>query len=61
MLQKIEGPVTREKIKQQFEAFNNYQFKGLTLTFDPETRTIIASLWIEPGDTEEWVKETVKH
>ena len=60
MLQKIEGPVTREKVRQKLESLNNYQFKGLTLTFNPETRSLFESVWIETGDDEEWIEKKVK-
>ncbi|MGB8366784.1 MAG: ABC transporter substrate-binding protein [Candidatus Babeliales bacterium] len=60
MLQKIEGDVTFDKIKQQFEVFNNFQFKGFTLNFNPETRTIFDSVWIETGENKKWIKKEIK-
>jgi len=61
MLQKIEKPITRAKIKQQLEALNNYQFKGLTLNFNPENRSLFDFVWIETSEHEEWVKRKVKN
>ncbi len=61
MLQKIEGKITPEKIKQQFELFNDFQFKGFTLNFDPENRTIFDSIWIETGEDKEWIKRKIGH
>lgn len=59
-LQNIELPVTREKIKQQLESFQHYDFKGFDLTFNPETRGIFDKVWIETAPDEEWMMTTVK-
>ncbi|MGB8366781.1 MAG: ABC transporter substrate-binding protein [Candidatus Babeliales bacterium] len=59
-LQNIELPVTREKIKKQLESFKHYDFKGLTFTFNPETRGIFDKVWIETAPDEEWMMSTVK-
>ncbi len=61
MLQKIEKPITRAKIKQQLEALNNYQFKGLTLNFNPANRSLFDFVWIETNEDGEWVKRKVKN
>jgi branched-chain amino acid transport system substrate-binding protein len=37
------------------EKLNNYQFKGLSLTFNPMTRSIYNKLWVVPGATKEWI------
>jgi len=60
-LQKIDGEITREKIKKQLESLDNYQFKGLTLTFNPETRSLFDSVWIETSPDEEWIEKKVKN
>jgi len=61
MFKKVEGPITCEKIKQQLELLSNYQFKGLTLNFNPENRSLFDSVWIETSDDEEWIEKKVKN
>ncbi|MGB8366783.1 MAG: ABC transporter substrate-binding protein [Candidatus Babeliales bacterium] len=61
MLKKIEGPITREKIKQQFEKLNDYHYKGFTWTFNAKNRTIFDLLWIGAGNYEEWIKKKVEY
>jgi ABC-type branched-subunit amino acid transport system substrate-binding protein len=60
MLKKIEGPITHEKIKQQYEEFNNYYYKGFTLSFNSEDRTIFDLLWIGASDYAEWIKKKIE-
>jgi ABC-type branched-subunit amino acid transport system substrate-binding protein len=57
ILRKIEGPITKEKIIAAVENFKNYPFKGLTLTFNPKTRELSDTLWIDPG-MGEWIKKS---
>ena len=58
-MSKITPPVTKEKILQQLESYNNYQFKGLTLTFDPKRRDFAKYIWLETGDNQEWVQKEI--
>lgn len=44
---KIEKPVTREKIMKFFESMKNFKFKGLNLSFNPETRDLGQPVWIK--------------
>ena len=49
LLKKIEGDITKEKIIEQAEKLKNYDFMGLKLDFDPQTRSISKGVWINPG------------
>ncbi len=55
VLQKIEKPVTRQKIIAELSAMKGINYKGLFLTFDPQTRTLLHSLWFNTGKPE-WEK-----
>lgn len=54
VLNKIEGPVTKEKIIAEIEKIKNYNFKGLYLNFDSHTRELFKSVWIDIGN-DEWI------
>lgn len=43
----ISGDITKEKLMHYFEGLKNYNFKGLNLNFDPETRELSNEVWIE--------------
>lgn len=49
IMQKIEGPITQEKIIAVAEQFDNEPFKGLVLNFNPQTRELSDTLWIDSG------------
>ncbi len=53
ILKKIEGPVTKEKIIEIAESFNNYDLGGIQLTFQPETRQLSTQIWLDTG-TDTW-------
>ncbi len=55
MIKQIPPPITKEKIIQQAPQFKNYPFYGLTLNFDPNTRTFFNRAWVDPGD-KEWIE-----
>jgi len=46
-LKHLEPPYTTQKIMTLLESYNNYEFKGLTLTFNPKTRTLLQSVWLD--------------
>jgi ABC-type branched-subunit amino acid transport system substrate-binding protein len=56
MLKKIDEPFTKDKLLAQLESLNNYHYKGLILTFNPEQRSLSQPVWIELGDKTEWIK-----
>ncbi len=59
ILSKIKGPITKEAIIEVGENFNNYQFKGLNLTFNPQSRELSGTLWIDPGQGA-WIERHAK-
>jgi len=58
-LSKIEAPYTKEKLRAVLESYKNYDFKGLNLTFIPETHTLMNKVWLYNGDDQEWVEKDV--
>lgn len=50
----VKPPVTKEKIMEFFESMNKYKFKGLELTFNPESRDLSQPVWIRTLDNK-WV------
>ncbi len=50
ILRKIEGPINKESIIAVAENLKDYPFKGLVLNFNPETRELSDTLWIDPGE-----------
>ena len=53
-------PITKEKLIKTFEGFKDFLFKGLTLNFDPETRQLSNTLWIDTG-SDEWQELTIEN
>ncbi len=49
-MSKVGQPLTMQNLIAYFEKMKNYDFKGLTLTFDPKTRSLAQSLWIVDKD-----------
>lgn len=50
----IDPPYTGKRLISYFTSFKNYQFKGLSLTFDPQTRSLLLPVWVksEKGELE---------
>jgi ABC-type branched-subunit amino acid transport system substrate-binding protein len=57
ILRKIDGDITHEKILEVANAMKNYDYKGMILNFNPQTRELAHYFWIETG-AGEWI--TVK-
>ncbi|MFH1461666.1 MAG: ABC transporter substrate-binding protein [bacterium] len=47
MIKKIKGTITNEKIMNIIENIKDYNYKGLKLNFNPETREISNEVWLE--------------
>lgn len=60
VMKKISPPITKEKILHALEQLTEYNFKGLTLTFDPEHRDLARHIWLESGDDQEWVQKEIE-
>jgi branched-chain amino acid transport system substrate-binding protein len=56
-LKHVEGEVTKEKLVLGLESIQNFDLEGLSLNFNPETRSLADSLWIAhlpEGTLAEW-------
>lgn len=49
-LREIKGPLTIESVRTYFEQMRNYHFKGLVLTFTPQTRELQHAVWLDEGN-----------
>lgn len=50
IVKKIKGPITNDKILDFIEKIKHYNFKGIELNFNPETRELANSLWLNTGN-----------
>ncbi len=50
ILKRIKPPLTKEKIIKEIESIKNYNFKGIELDFDPNSRELVRTLWLDTGD-----------
>ena len=53
VLKQIDEPITTEKIIKYLENVKNYKYKGLELSFNPATRQLMHTLWLNKG-TDDW-------
>lgn len=58
-INKMKPPFTAEKIIKHFETMQNYNLKGLNLTFNPENRDLSQPIWIRGLDYK-WVSYKIK-
>ena len=49
-LHNIKEPITKEKIASYFTKLKDYNFKGIPLSFNPETRQLNKRFWLDFGD-----------
>lgn len=54
------GTPNANNIKQTLESIKNYEYKGLKLSFNPETREISDAVWLDRGDGSAWRRFTAK-
>ncbi len=55
-LKQMDGPINHTTIIKQLEQFKDYNFKGLTLSFNPQNRQISQHLWFDFQDGGDWLK-----
>lgn len=48
-------PITVRNVMATLEQFDNVEFKGLRLTFNPSTRSLSHNVWLNAGGEKEWV------
>lgn len=58
ILQKIDGEITDEKINTVLETMKNYDYQGMKLNFNPQTRELTRYLWLYL-DKDKWI--TIKN
>lgn len=49
-IKKIQGEITNESIITQLEQIKDYDYKGLRLNFNKETRELLNEIWIDTGE-----------
>lgn len=52
-LQKTSPPITKEKIIKSLQGWTSESFKGIKASFNPQTRSLSKSLWINEGKDRE--------
>ncbi len=55
-IEQLGDTVTTQNILAYFEQLKDYTFKGLTLHFNPQTRSLAKHIWLEEPGKEEWPK-----
>jgi len=56
LLKKIKGPITKEKIIKAAEQTKKTNVKGFPISFNPKTRQLSSSVWVEDGGEKKWIK-----
>lgn len=51
----VEFPITTHTLIEKIETLKKVKFKGLVLNFNPETRSLSQSVWINTGEDTEWI------
>lgn len=49
-LREIKGPLTMNSVRTYFEQMRDYHFKGLVLTFTPQSRQLQNTVWLDEGN-----------
>jgi ABC-type branched-subunit amino acid transport system substrate-binding protein len=52
LIERINGPITKETIIDAAESIKDYDLKGFSLNFNPETRELSHTIWLDNGDGE---------
>ena len=52
LVKQIKGPVTKEALIKVVENIKDLDFGGLKLNFDPKTRQLLHTLWLDQGEGE---------
>lgn len=61
ILKKIDGPFTKEKFINAAQATKDLDFKDLQLSFVPEHRELLNSIWLDTGDDKDWIEVRFAH
>ena len=57
-IKRVEGPLTMDKLIEQFEKMKNFDYKGIILNFNPKTRSLTSQYWINTGEGP-WIEQIV--
>lgn len=52
VLKNINGEITQDKIIKEFEGIRDVDFGGLNLSFDPQKRQLLHTIWLDSGKGE---------
>lgn len=55
-LVKVEKPATPEKIMNWLEGLKQYPYRGLVLDFNPQTRELLNSVWVDIDGAQKWLE-----
>ena len=58
-IKRVDGPLTMEKLIEQFEKMKNFDYKGIILNFNPKTRALTSQYWINTGEGP-WLEQIVQ-
>ncbi len=53
-IKNIKGQITQESITRYFENMHDVEYKGLRLNFDPSTRQLLHTVWLDTG-AQDWL------
>jgi len=57
---KIPPPVTKEKLISYFENLKDYNFKGVKIKFNPQTRSLTRDIWIKSSEDTWTLRQSAK-
>jgi len=60
VLEKISPPITKEKIIDSIKSFENFYFEGLKINFDPKTKALSNSIWLNTSKYVDWDRYEAK-
>lgn len=55
VVKKMKSPINKQTIMRECEKIHNVDFKGLKLNFDPNTRQLLNTIWIDEGTQKLWI------
>lgn len=53
-IEQVGTTVTNETLMTYFEQLKDYNFKGINLNFNPETRSLARNIWLEDTSSDAW-------
>ena len=59
VLKHMDGPINKDSLRSALEGIKNYDLNGLKLNFDPMTRQLSDTIWLETG-AGQWLALPIK-